>query len=406
MPKKRLLILILTFLVVGIFGTLVALYARGYRLDQENLQISPNGILVIKSAPDGSQVYINGELETATNATLPLAPGIYDISVRKEGYRQWNKRLTIEKEIVTEATAHLFRNSPSLSAITFSGIINPVPSRDYTKLSYVIAPSADGNALEESEGLWVTENINLPLGFSREPRRITDGDLTKASWEWSPDGRQILLGSGLSVYLLDSGSFTPQGQRVNVAAQKDDILAEWEQEEKLRKTAQIDNLPNELKDLLDRKTSGFIFSPDEDMILYTASGSATLPPELIKQLPGSSTQKEDRNIELGNTYIYDIKEDRNFLIDEDGDSLVIEGGFPTGVIQRRLTWYATSRHVILAEPNEITIMDYDGTNRQTVYSGFYSAPHAYPTLSLDRLLILTNLGADSKTPDLYSLSIK
>jgi hypothetical protein len=51
-------------------------------------------------------------------------------------------------------------------------------------------------------------------------------------------------------------------------------------------------------------------------------------------------------------------------------------------------------------------MDYDGTNRQEVYSGSYIAPHAFPTVNKERLLILTNLGADSVLPNLYSLSLK
>ena len=51
-------------------------------------------------------------------------------------------------------------------------------------------------------------------------------------------------------------------------------------------------------------------------------------------------------------------------------------------------------------------MDYDGTNRQEVYAGSYVAPHAYPALTTDRIIILTNLGANTSPPNLYSLSLK
>jgi len=404
--KIRLLLLLITFVIVGAIGTLVFSYARGYRLNPGSLTLSPNGLLVIKSVPDGAQIFINGELKNATNSTMTLSPGTYDVSVRKEGYHEWQKRLTVEKEVVTEATAHLFKIAPSLSAITFSGIVNPVPSRDFTKISFVIPPTKNQNSNETNEGLWITEIVNLPLGFSREPRRITDGDLTKASWIWSTDGRKILLTTEKGIFLLDTSTFTTQAQRVNISAQKQEILKEWEQDQKLRESAQIKKLPDDVEDLLRRKTKSMLFSPDEEMVVYIASGSATLAPNLISQLPGSSTQKQERDIKPNQTYLYDIKEDRNFLIDEDGNSLIIEGGFPSEKIQRRISWYSTSRHIILAEPNQITIMDYDGTNRQIVYSGNYVSPHAFPTLSLDRLLILTNLGADSAPPNLYSLSIK
>src|SRR4030042_6361491 len=137
MTKIRMFIFAITIAIVFVVGTLIFLYAKGYRLDSDTKKFSPNGLLVIKSVPDGAQIFINGELKTATNATIPLIPNTYDVSVKKEGFLSWNKRLTIEKEIVTEASAHLFKSVPSLSAITFLGVENPIPSHDLTKISYV-----------------------------------------------------------------------------------------------------------------------------------------------------------------------------------------------------------------------------------------------------------------------------
>ena len=62
--------------------------------------------------------------------------------------------------------------------------------------------------------------------------------------------------------------------------------------------------------------------------------------------------------------------------------------------------------LVLAEEGKVIIMDYDGTNRQEVYTGSYIAPHAFPTVSDERLLLLTNLGADSGSPNIYSLTLK
>jgi hypothetical protein len=404
MTKTRIIIFLITIAVVGTFVTLVSLYARGYRFNPDTFDFGPNGLFVIKSVPDGAQVYLNGELKIATNATIPLPPDTYDVRIQKEGFIEWNKRLTIEKEIVTEATAHLFKSAPSLSSATFSGAINPVPSSDFAKLSYVI-PSVPGNIPSEDKGgLWVIEMLNLPLGFAREPRRITDGDLASATWIWSPDGRQILLTTEAGKYLLNTSEYNPQTAWVNVATTEDEILQQWEEEKQKRLQAQLRKLPDELEDIINRKAESVVLSPDEDMVLYIASGSAEIKPDLIKPVPGASTQKQERNIKKNHTYIYDIKEDRNFLID-DNDNLIIEGGF-TNEATRRAGWFPTSRHVILAEHNKITIMDYDGTNRHIVYSGSYFSPHAYSTLTLDRILILTNLGADSSLPNLYSLGLK
>lgn len=402
MTKIRILLFCITLAVVFIVGTLVFLYAKGYRLDSDTKKFSPNGLLVIKSVPDGAQIFINGELKTATNATIPLIPNTYDISVKKEGFLTWNKRLAIEKEIVTEASAHLFKSAPSLSAITFSGVEDIVPSHDLSKIGY----SVIGNGSEtQNQGLWIIENVNLPLGFSRDPRRITDGNLLDSTWVWSPDGRQILLTTTQGVYLLDTSTFTPQSQKVNVSVRKDEILATWNEEKNKKQSDQMKKLPEELRDILFRKAQSIVFSPDEEMVLYTASSSANIPQGLIKPLPGSSTQKEVRDIEPGKSYVYDLKEDKNYLIYEGDGELIIEGGYSNEAV-RRISWYPSSRHLILAEEEKITIMDHDSTNRQVVYSGSYFSPNAYPTLSLDRLLVLTNLGASSSPPNLYSLSLK
>jgi len=392
---------LLTLLVVGLLGLFLSLYARGYRFDGQTFRFKPSGLLVVKSDPSGAQVFVNGELSTATDTTVSLAPGTYDVSIRKESFHPWNKRLVIEKEVVTEAIASLFRVAPSLSSVTFSGVVNPVISADGTRIAYATPPSRED---PEKGGLWAIETVNLPIGFARDPRRVTDGDLTAADWQFSPDGREILVSLGQSVFLLDASTFTPQARRVNVAARKEIILAEWEEERGTRLSSQIKILPDELIDILQRKVSSIVFSPDETKILYTASGSATIRENLIKPLPGSSSQKQERDIKEGHTYVYDIKEDRNFLIDEGAESLLIDSKL-VPELTRRLAWFPTSKHLVLSEAGKITIIDYDGTNRQLVYSGSYVSPHAYPFGSTSRLLILTSLGADT-TPNLYSLTLK
>lgn len=402
MSKIRLYIFLLTIVVVTFFGTIFAYYARGYRFNSENYKLNPNGLLVLKSQPDSAQIYINGQLKTATNATIPLSPGTYDVSVKKEGFIEWRKRLTIAKEIVTEATAHLFKFAPNLSAITFESVENPTPSHDFTKIAYIV-PSTGTNP--ETAGLWVIENLNLPLGFAREPKRIADGNLNGAGFIWSNDDSQILITTPKGKFILDSSQFTSQNQRTNVAGLADSYIADWNELKLKQRDSQINKLPEELQDVIVRKTSAVIFSPDEDMVLYTASGEAKLEDNLIKQLPGSSTQKQERDIKPGRTYVYDIKEDRNFMVDENSTDLQIEGGFSDG-FTRRMMWYPSSRNLIIAEADKVVIMDYDGTNRQTVFSGSYVAPSVFPTLALDRLIILTNFGAATPSANLYSLTIK
>lgn len=403
MTKIRMLVFLLTVLIVGAAGIFISYYARGYRLDLKTFRFQPNGILVVQSEPTGASVYIDGELRTATNANLPLSPGVYDVEVRRDGYFSWYKRLTIEKEIVTQVSVSLFKNVPSLSPVTFSGAVNPVASEDGTKIAFSVLPQKGLDS--DKVGLFVMDTFTLPLGFSNDPKRIADGDMTGATYSFSPDNRQVLLTTSNGIFLLDSGSFTLQAQRVNISSRKDATLTEWKNEIDLKNESLIQNLPPELSDILTRKSSDLIFSPDNNMVAYTASASGSLPDNLIRPLPGASTQREARQVQTGQTYVYDIKEDRNFLITDQPVSLSNQP-VDQSTIQPALRWMPDSHHLLLAQNGQVIIMDYDGTNRQVVYSGSYIAPFAFPFTNATKLLILTNLGATSSSPNLYTLTVK
>ena len=147
--------------MVGVVGLFVSYYARGYRLDFSSLtskgiiKFQPNGILVIKSDPDGASVYIDGILKTATNATISISPGTYDVEVRREGYFTWYKRLTIERRDHYSGKRFSFsKMCLSLSPITFSGAQNPVASEDGTRIAYI-----------DKDGLWYWPPSLSPWGF-------------------------------------------------------------------------------------------------------------------------------------------------------------------------------------------------------------------------------------------------
>ena len=190
---------------------------------------------------------------------------------------------------------------------------------------------------------------------------------------------------------------------INIASKKDITLAQWKTEKESKRQGLIRNLPPELSDILSRRSSDFIFSPDNSMILYTASSSATLPDGLVTPLPGASTQRQERDIQSGHTYVYDIKEDRNFLIT---DQPVVIDNNKDNIQEGALRWMSTSKHLLFADEGQVIVMDYDGTNRQVIYSGSYFTPSAFPFSNTTKLLILTNLGAPTASPNLYTLTVK
>lgn len=378
--SKRVMILFSTIAVVGIVGYFVSLIARGYQFNLQSFKFNPNGIIVIKSDPDGASIYINGDLKGATNSNLKLSPGSYDLEVKKDGFISWSKRLSIKKEEVTQVSAHLFKIAPSLSPITLEGASRPVPSHDFGKLAY----------LSKNELMIMSVSL-LPIGFNNDPKRISDNIPPGAGYQFSPDDKEILVRTDNEAYLLPVNEFTSQSNRINIISKLDKVIKDWAVVEKEKNLALFKYLPTEMVNILSDKAKKFYFSPDSTMVLYEASADCTLKKDLISPLPGSSSQKEDRDIKVGKTYVYDIKEDKNFLVNDTG---------------RSLYWLPTSKQLILPDENKVIIMDYDGTNKQVVFSGNYIAPHAYPYVNASKLLILTNFGSDSQTPNLYSLSIK
>ena len=384
MTKIRVILTLITFLVVGFFGSLTIFYAKGYRLDFKTLKFLPKGFLVIKSSPTGAQIFIDRTFRGASDSNFSLSPGVYDVEIKKDGFLPWYKRMTIEKESVTQTNVLLFKAVPSLVPVTQNGAILPAISPDSTKIVYA-----------DTEGLWLIEALSFPIGFSREPKRVTDAGLSPStslgtSWEFSPNGREILLSSPTGTYLLEAGTFTAQSQMVNITSKKAATLSAWQKEYRDKLLLQERNLPGELQDVLQRKSSAVFFSPDETKILYTASASASLTPDLIPPLPGASTQKQSRDITIDSTYVYDIKEDRNFLVNDNPNEKI---------------FWLENNNLILVETDRIIALDYDGTNRQPVFSGKFISPYVFPYINTSKLLILTSLGSSSP-PNLYSLSIK
>ena len=407
MTKIRITIFLITSIIVVSASYIFSLYARGYRYSPERRKLLPSGLLIIKSNPDGAQVNINGEQKTITNNNLALAPGTYDINIKKEGSHTWKKRITIDKEEVTEIDAFLFKTAPSLSAITFTSVAKPSLSPDSTKIAYIV-PSTQENLNEDKEGLWLIETVDLPLGFSREPKRLTNGDHDESVWKWSPNSREILLQTNTGVYLLNTGSYTPQEDRINISSQYDEIIKEWEKERENRFKSKLRGLPEEIVEVLEsaQKVS---FSPDETQILYLAGSNYDLPKEIIKPIPGASSQKQERNVQTNKVYVYYLKEDRNFFLSDSNESLkdcIIDTPSIQTSCSSSISWFPTSRHILLAESDNVIVMDSDGTNRIKIYTGSYVAPNAFATVSKNRLIILTNLGANSAAPNLYTLGIK
>lgn len=382
-----LLILTVSFAIIS--------YGRGYRLDVTKKSVRPTGLMVAASEPTGAQVFIDGKIAGATNSTLNLSPGWYQVRILKEGYQPWEKRLRVQGEVVSKADAFLLPANPSLSAITMNGAAQPLLSPDGGKLAYLVPNGTD--ELEDKAGVWTLDLVDKPLGLNRDAKQIVKANalgipIAKAMLQWSPDSKQILVtaASGRPAYLLDSDKLNIGPQ---LAPDSQAITKKWKIAESTKEKEKLSTLNPDLVGTMSRAGRVINFSPDETKILYEATASATIPTMIKPALIGTNPTEEDRNLKPGSTYIYDIKEDRNYIIKDINVS--------------SSHWLPTSRHLLLVAKEKIEVLEFDGTNRRIVYAGPFWDSFAVPWTSPTKIVILTSLNpAAGSLANLYTVNLR
>lgn len=358
-------------ILIGLFitiGSIIAiLYATGYRFEFKgngtgNFKfIEGTGLLVATSKPDGARVYVNNDLTTATNNTINLAPGEYDVRIEKDGYLPWSKKISINNSLVSEANALLFPTAPKLEAITTIGVSNVKMDKGGTRLAYSVA-----SASAAKNGIYVLNMNSGPLVFlGASGTQIVDDSIapfSQAETTFSPDGKEILAYFPLTgvYYLLksDQANQTPLNITSTLALTQKD----WEEQQKELDKKLSDSLPKKLRPVASTYFKNMLPSPEGDRILYTASTSATLPLVLSKKVPSVNSTPENRNLKKDSIYVYDIKEDKNYKI---FDFSSLKEGEETN----KYLWHADNRHLINAKNGKINILEFDGGNPTTVYNG-------------------------------------
>lgn len=406
--------------VVG--GTYIAIkFAQGYRFDSKEKNVSATGLLSANSYPTGAQVYIDNNLTTATNDTLNLPPGDYQVKITKEGFIPWKKTLKIRKTLVTQTNARLFPSVPDLKALTFSGAENVTPSPDGQRIAYSVASAS----AKLKNGLWILELTNKPLSFSEQSKQIAQNtnlfNYSNASLFWSPDGTQILASNKKNNLLLDANSFNNPDNLRDVTAQLSLILEDWKQQVQLREEKKLVKLPEEMQKIATSSATHVYWAPEEKKIMYTATASATIPENIIKHPPVTSTQPEEREIKPNNIYVYDLEEDKNFLVSkleeikdasQNEEKTMIDQFRKIAVHYsplrvQSIQWFPSSQHLIKIKENNIQLLEYDGTNRATVYTGLFKENFVYPWPDGSQLMILTNLNPEGSFPaNIYGISLK
>lgn len=397
--KKQIFIslAVIAFLAIG---TVVAvLYGEGYRFDLNNTKsfVRGTGLLVTTSTPDGALVSINDHPTTATNNTINLAPGDYNVKITKEGYFPWQKKIHVEKEVVSKAEALLFPTTPKLESITSLGVNNPIVDPTDTKIVFTVASQS-----AKKNGVYILDMGNRSLlTLQAGTTQIADETVVSfanATLSWSPDGKNVLASvpNGISkptIYLLDATTFNQSPKDVTETLAT--VQAGWDKIKTDTQIAQINTLKPELRKFITSSANILAWSPDETKFIYTASQSATLPQIIKPALIGADSTPEVRNLTEGNVYVYDTKEDKNF-------QLATSDNFPS----QKIMWFPDSKHLIVVHNRRIDVREYDSTNNTTLYAGPFMDGYVFPWPTADQIVMLTNLNNPDIPANLYTISLK
>ena len=413
MNKKYLLKGLITTLIILFVSTLLYLYTAGYRLrkdEKSQVDIKVTGMISAKSLPEGASVYLDEELVTATDDSIPgVIPGKHLLEIKKNGFTPWQKEIEVFSELVTDITAVLISKTPRIEPLTNTGAKKPVMSPSLSAIAYL---SMD----DDSPGVWVIPlNYNRINFFSSTPKVILeDTRYVKFSEsldiKWSPDEKELLVQQAENAYYM-ADLVSDSAKSVSVV-DVDEILAEWEEivvenrKELVEKSelTEADGLTEELKEIaLDPETS---WAPDENKFLYK--------------------DKVINNQGLIEYKIYNME--KPLPIGETRGSVVLTTN-PNDV-QPKLSWYADSFHLVMVdnpldegvddatqvnngnsgengEPSSsaIFLIRIDGTNKTGIYNNTIYSNRVFSSPGGDKIVLLTSFKSEAET-NLYTVSIR
>ena len=428
---------VVTIVFFIISSVTIIAFARGYRLDIANSTLTSTGLVSVASVPRTAKVYVNGELKGITDLNLNLSPGEYIFTVSKEGYFPWQKRVKIRGEIVQSLAATLYPITSSLTPLTNIGIAKAIPlgtqsdkvilfSSKKSLLVDTPAPSRSKAELVGAEaGIYIYEAGRRMVSLLPNLQKIIsytdiDPDVAPKDLDFilAPDGKQM------AVFVLDPNRANPTPSihhteyypkyevpttylkavlvniddsnvgPLNITDTVESLIDAWTQKKEKQLLTLTGSLEKPLGAFIKNNSRILDISPDKTKVLYEATATATLQPILATPLIGSNQTKEFRTLEKKQVYVYDIKEDRNYLVSDKKLN-----------VRNRIIFHPNSKNIVFDEGKSINIADFDGLNKQKVYSGPFDTLF-FAMVSDGRLLILTNLNPELNVyGDLYAIGI-
>lgn len=185
---------LVTVMILLATATLVY-YSYGYNVNR-NGDLVQKGLVFVSSQPSGAELLVDDKRAATTNTKLNLASGRYDLKLTRNGYRDWNRTITVDGGDVSHYVYPLllpsrldtndlktFETAPSLTSQS--------PDRRWlVALTDVTAGTFDVFDLNRGQDQ-VAESTTFSV-----PADLMTASTTSPRWEvmeWSNNNRHVLL---------------------------------------------------------------------------------------------------------------------------------------------------------------------------------------------------------------------
>lgn len=360
--SKRFIITIITLIVIATVAAIAILLAKGYTISPKERRIVGTGIITIRSEPDAASVFVDGHLTTATNATISsLPPKSYTIKLNKEGFIPWEREVSVKEGLVTALKVTLYPAIPTIYPLSFTGVAGPTLSPDGSKLAFVVLSG-------KKAGVWVWTMVkNQPISFVRssEPHQIaqnTTADFSEATLKWSSDSKQVLATTANSNFLLESDNLNSDPRDITAILQG--TLSTWEDDTKAKETVRIEAIKSSRLRKIASDSANLIWSPDETKFMLDMK-------------------------------VYNLEDGKEYSL-------------PSSTLGTKAhIWLPDSAHIILVGETEISIVDFDGTNKAVIYAGNFKDNFVFPWPDSSRLVIISSFPTPTASePNLYGINLR
>ncbi|TAK03568.1 PEGA domain-containing protein [Patescibacteria group bacterium] len=182
-PGRRKLLYAAFLLAFLVSAPSVVLFTAGYRLNWHTGDVVQTGLISVSTIPKGADVAVDGQPVGASTPSVvdDVSPGEHVLTLRKDGYLPWEKRLVVE----SRRTAFAHGTLLYLDAAPLPTFVSPTVAE--------AAPQAGRFAYTIREGGWLETWVMEPETASRRLlSRIPASDQV-LSLSLSPDGSHLAL---------------------------------------------------------------------------------------------------------------------------------------------------------------------------------------------------------------------